>query len=162
MLFLPQAEIQDVLIGQDQKDEGGLARIFSLSRKYQREAAFKTFIDRLIENPGDQGWNELLIAVRQFSDAHPDAIDLYETLIESPEIMAGLLIRTKKNEVELFLEWQDYLPFRWWQIPIKALSDALTGYQSFVRDQHEQHANILMNNAIEQVTRLADLVPDLK
>lgn len=115
-----------------------LGAIFRISNARQRLKQLHRYFDLLESDPRHFGWQQLIQSVRRFAEVHPDSLDLYEAMIDRPDIMAGLLMRMKKEEVSMLMAWEDYLPFRWWQVPIDAFGRAYEGVkQSSVIDDED-------------------------
>lgn len=136
-----------------------LGVIFGAASKYERRRHFKSFMEFLLANPGADGWADLVAAVRRLSDAHPDSIDLYEVIIEYPEVVAGLLVRMTPSDLPILIDWQNYLPFRWWQLPVKQVVGALVGYLGHIKNTQSDYQELLVQSAFRQIENLVKFVP---
>lgn len=112
-----------------------------------RRAAYDNILSRLENEPADKDWPELQRILKLFSQVHPDALDLYDRLIEHPAIMASLVLRADADRRASLLQLEDYLPFRWWQIPLTHWLSSLEGYLG--------HIGIVAGEAVLDIVRNA-------
>lgn len=81
----------------------------------------------------DTEWPVLERHLKGMGKLHPDCLDTLQTLIEHPSVMAEAFLRLGSQYISMFEDWQSYLPFRWWQVPIQAWITALDRYSASLR-----------------------------
>ena len=136
-----------------------LHALLSIRHEEERQHKLNKLMEVLSDDPGHNGWHEVLSAVRRFADVHPDSIDLYEAFIDNPEACSGLLVRMTSNDLAQLLDWENFLPFRWWQVPIPALSSAYNKYRQFYKDNRPEHYVTLMRGGKSRLKEMAGKTP---
>jgi hypothetical protein len=101
-----------------------------------------------------EGWGELLKAIRRFSEVHPDSLDLYEAIIDNPVVIAGLIYRMNKTDIAMLMTWEDYIPFRWWQIPVASYIRAFDDFKVMALNQDADLTDIRIENALGNLEKI--------
>jgi hypothetical protein len=140
-------------------DQEAPQKLESIFISPDRRRALKQLMVELAEDPFDPRWPELLANVRKFAEVHPDSLDLYKAIIDNGTVAAGILVRSTGQDLPSLMEWEDYLPFRWWQIPIKDYLRAYKGYANFVVSEHAEYQDIMLEAATNQLLELHGLAP---
>ncbi|WP_420554263.1 STY4851/ECs_5259 family protein [Neptuniibacter marinus] len=131
-----------------------LSNIFRLPSRWQRQQALKEYLNVVSLNADHEGWSEVLKAIRRFSEVHPDSLDLYEAIIDNPVVIAGLVYRMNKADIAMLMTWEDYIPFRWWQIPIASYIRAFDDFKIMALNQGSDLANIIIGNALTNLEQI--------
>jgi len=136
-----------------------LEDIFQLSHPGERRRALTQLVIELVEDPSDSRWSSVLINVRKFAEVHPDSIDLYEAIIDNAAMAAGVLIRSTENDLTALMDWENFLPFRWWQVPIKDYVQAYSGYANFVISEYPDYQELMLDTATNALVNLRSSLP---
>ncbi|MCZ6803086.1 MAG: STY4851/ECs_5259 family protein [Proteobacteria bacterium] len=121
-------------------------------------------IQLALENLTDaqETWQLLLDHIRVLRDVHPDCLDTCDRLIESPEVIIGALLRLGGDYINMFIGWQNYLPFRWWQLPISAWKNAYKYYRDGIKKYDEDIQKIVIEQKRGDIQHLATNIPQMK
>lgn len=138
----------------DAECDSELARIFNLSGQWERRNALESYLNVISQDAAHEGWSELLKAVRRFSEVHPDSLDLYEAIIDNPIVIAGLILRMNKQDLSMLMTWEDYIPFRLWQIPIASYIQAFKSYKEYVSKEYQEYENLLISSALGNLEKI--------
>ena len=139
--------------------ENELHRILSISDEQDRRKELKILMMQLSEDACNDCWDILIKSIRVCSEVHPDSLDLYKAIINNPVVAAGLLIRTVEDDLKLLLKWEDFLPFKWWQLPIPSIVKAMKDFKDYAKSKHPNYINDLMSNANTQMERMSNRSP---
>lgn len=131
-----------------------LASIFNLPNQWKRRKALDDYLQLIGNDAAHEGWSELLKAIRRFSEVHPDSLDLYEAIIDNPMVIAGLVYRMNKTDIAMLMTWEDYIPFRWWQIPVASYISAFKLFKESVLEQDADIAEIRIENALNNLRKI--------
>lgn len=140
-------------------DFDSLNDIFLISDLITRTTRLSAFLSRIASDPLDEGWYQLVGAIRRYADVHPDSLDVYSAIIDEPLVAAGLFVRLTEADLRILLDWQDYLPFRWWQIPISIFDQAINDYQTVVDSRYQEHATVIFQAMIRNFFKIAEEMP---
>lgn len=130
-----------------------LGEIFAITSRASRIYLIEKFLSGLAEVKTHEPWSDLLKVVRRFGEVHPDAIDLYEEVIEFPEIVVGLLLRASAGDVAMLSDWEDYLPFFWSDIPIASYLGAFDQFKTLC-DGDPDFGSLLLDHAKNNIAEL--------
>jgi hypothetical protein len=136
------------------EEDTELSHIFRLSTQWQRREALSKYLNIVATDAFHLGWTEILKAIRRFSEIHLDSLDLYEALIDNPVVIAGLVYRMNKKDIAMLMTWEDYIPFRWWQVPVASYILAFESYKNYVVSEHEDYKDILIEKALENLNKI--------
>jgi hypothetical protein len=139
--------------------ENKLHQILAISNEKTRRIDLNKLMVKISQDPFDTSWNDVVKSVRACSDAHPDSLDLYKAIIDNPIVAAGLLIRMTKNDLNLLLDLEGFLPFRWWQLPVNSIIEAMKGLKDLSEKQYLDYSKSIMENANAQLREVADTSP---
>lgn len=154
-----------VIFSKDLTEEGDddapqqLESIFLLPSVIDRRQALQQIMTELAEDPFDPRWSELLAYVRKFAEVHPDSLDLYEAVIDNGTVAVGILVRSTERDLSYLIDWEEYLPFRWWQVPINDYVRAYKDYASLIISEFSEYQDIMLKAATNQLVKLHALVP---
>ncbi len=99
--------------------DAGLCEIISEPDYEMRIQAMHNLYNQMEENLNHQQWPVLFSYVERFAAVHPNCLDWLTVAVEHPRILIGLLLIGGTNIFEIVYEWQEYLPFKWWMLPMK-------------------------------------------
>ncbi|MFT6467724.1 MAG: hypothetical protein ACJARQ_000877 [Oleispira sp.] len=136
------------------EEDTELSRIFKLSSPRARRESLCEYLNVISQNASHEGWKELLRALRRFSDVHPDSLDLYEAIIDNPVVIAGLVYRMNKKDIAMLMTWEDYIPFRWWQIPIASYISAFEDFKAMAISEDPDLYELRIDNALENLRKI--------
>ena len=139
--------------------ENNLHKILAISNEKIRCINLNELMVKISQDPFDTSWNDVVKSARVCSDAHPDSLDLYKAIIDNPIVAAGLLIRMTKNDLNLLLNWEEFLPFRWWQLPVDSIIKAIKGLKDLSEEQYSDYSESIMENANSQLNEIARMSP---
>ena len=151
------SEDSEIEVATDTTSE--LASIFSLPTQWKRRKALDDYLQVIGNDAAHEGWSELLKAIRRFSEVHPDSLDLYEAIIDNPMVIAGLVYRMNKKDIAMLMTWEDYIPFRWWQIPIDSYINAFNLFKENILNQDLDIAEIRIENALGNLEKIRHFSP---
>jgi hypothetical protein len=114
----------------------------------------KALFEQMGEDINHPQWQVLAEYVRRFASVHPDCLDWITVAVEHPRILIGLLLLGDPHLFEIVYEWEDYLPFKWWMLPIKDWQAVTQGYlQPFANDKETTK---ILSAEIERTLRRFD------
>lgn len=131
-----------------------LSNIFRLPSRWQRQQGLKEYLNVVSLDADHEGWSEILMAIRRFSEVHPDSLDLYEAIIDNPVVIAGLVFRMNKTDIAMLMTWEDYIPFRWWQIPVASYIRAFDDFKIMALNQGPDLADIIIGSALSNLEQI--------
>jgi hypothetical protein len=136
------------------EEDTELSKIFNLSTQWQRREGLGEYLEVISQDATHEGWGELLKAIRRFSEVHPDSLDLYEAIIDNPVVIAGLVCRMNKTDIAMLMTWEDYIPFRWWQIPVASYTRAFDDFKVMALNQDADLTDIRIENALGNLEKI--------
>ncbi len=105
----------------DNENISMLAKAMTISNTIIRKEEISQYLAFLLAEGDEEQWRELCGYIKRLSCVHPDGLDLVESILEFPEIMAAVWFRAVPDQ-----SLRDYLnkicetsPFSWWMISIK-------------------------------------------
>lgn len=99
--------------------EAGLCEIIAEPNFQTRTQAMHNLFRQMEENLNHQQWQVLFSYVERFATVHPNCLDWIAVAIEHPRILIGLLLIGDPHIFEIVYAWEEHLPFKWWQLPIR-------------------------------------------
>ena len=129
---------------------------------HTRLASLKRCMEDLDGN--EDAWQTLVGHLKVMRHAHPDCLDTCNVIIEEPDVLAGVFLRAGSDYVSMFEDWQTYLPFRWWQIPIAVWRGALDNYQASMisAGAADEIVRMIMNQKHAEISGLAAGIPQMR
>ena len=131
-----------------------LTEIVCEANSHTRKQAMQTLFETMAEDLKHDQWPVLLSYIRRFEKVHPDCLDWIGVASENPRILIGILLMGGAALFETVYEWEEYLPFKWWMLPIHDWKFVIGSYLSIYDDQ-EDVAHIL-SSEIERTLRRID------
>jgi len=114
-------------------------------------------------NGNEDAWQALVKHLKLMRHAHPDCLDTCNVIIEEPEVLVGVFLRAGSDYGGMFEDWQAYLPFRWWQIPLATWENSLKNFRTSVSaEATEEIVEMVMSQKREEISRLAKDIPQMQ
>jgi len=98
-------------------------------------------------------WVVLRNYVQRFMTVHPKCLDWVVVAADNPRILIGLLLIGGLSLFETVYEWQEYLPFKWWMLPISDWEACIRSFLEPFGDQEEM-SDILRKEVYKTLNRI--------
>ena len=133
---------------------GTLRSACDVPSAYNRAIAYDQQIERMCEDPFDDGWLFVEHTLRRFGHLRLSSHDLFRRLVRHPDAMAAMYMRLEFNRWQRFA---DELPFMWERVPLISWRKAVGFLKEKVRKTggSPDLVVILLKDKLEKLVHLA-------
>lgn len=137
-----------------------LTSVWRLPSFSARRGSFKAIFDALPGNNLSDDWAGLVQYVERFKEAHPDCLDVHESLIDSAGAILGVIFRSQPEVVDIMMEWEEYIPLRLWMLPLREWRNALQGYLASIEQYGDSIIKLEQEKLIGILKKIKELEPN--